>query len=1028
MRVAIGVATFNRGDLVSMSAQSLSRSRLSPDTDVVVVDDASTEFDVEFLKELYPAGTDIQRRENNSGGADYALCDLLNRLVTTGADALVLLDSDMIVAADFAEKIVELLPLTNGILCLFNTAAHPAFGARGALILKKAVGSAGTVWPRDLAQKMLDAVPPGPRWDWRFCDYLMDSGYEICVVRNSLAQHIGINGGQNTHSPLSGDFGAGFSDVDAQSAYVLIEQIGFGAQSAVRLFRSETQSVFSTLDAIAQRLKAVQGAQEAHYSVLQSLSEAREDHDRVLQSLSEARGNHDRVLKSLSEAREGHDKVLQSLSDQLSAQAFETAQLKSESHLLIEKHARTLYLLRRGIVESLLFRSDGRPVKLIRRLLFRNTCEPRAPFRFLVLKKNGQPRKAFAYWLHSRRSGLPAVGVFDAETANPGSDPWAMTGRRSASSVGRRDVTQAEAGPRGRAAGKGQGRILLVVQGLFHISDSIGFDCVHQYRALRKMAGGESEVRLFAERFDGARYPDVQIEPIERLYAEFETFADAILIYHFCDGWEELEEKLPQFRGRIVVRWHNNTPPWFFGRSSPEWARRCVRGFEQIRWLDRSVQAEFWCNSNYTLRQLEVLGFRGGRSSIVYPASRYLDTSIDEFVAKSPEAIGSDSIEVLFVGRVVEHKGHRSIIVTCAHLQRELGRRVKAVFPGRGGFDGVYAGELKRLADALAVEIDLPGEVDHAALDAMYARANVLLCLTEHEGFGLPVYEAMRLNVPVVGWANTAVAEALEGHPLAVREHDIRQFAGAVSAALDPEIRQYVVQWQRENVAPRYTEAVVAEQLASALKGVDASHRSRLSAGRSERSEIDAAVVAQISEHIRRFVNVEALNASILGEIPIEIPQNFVTVYDLELYEKSRLAGANAGREWASAMIAYMANRSAQKTELQSRRNSGQPWCSLRRLPNGKRAPAGYEVIRDSLFFDEAYYLQANPDVLSSGHDPALHYLLHGGREGRNPSPLFSTREYLDRNPDVRVAQLNPLVHYETKGRSENRQLPLPLQ
>ena len=421
MRVAIGVATFNRGDLVSMSARSLSRSRLPPDTDIVVVDDASTEFDVEFLKELYPAGTDIQRRENNSGGADYALCDLLNRLVTTGADALVLLDSDMIVAADFAEKIVELLPLTNGILCLFNTAAHPAFGARGPLILKKAVGSAGTVWPRDLRQKMLDAVPPGPRWDWRFCDYLIDSGYEICVVRNSLAQHIEINAGQNTSSPCPGDFGAGFSDVDAQSAYVLIEQIGFGAQSAVGLFRSETQTVFSSLDALAQRLKAVEGAQEAHDRVLeslsevreshdrvleslletreghdrvlQSLSEAREGHDRVLQSLSETREGHDRVLQNLSEAREGHDKVLQSLSDQLSAQAFETALLKSESHLLIEQHARTLYLLRRGIVELLLFRSDGRPVKLVRRLLFRNSCEPRAPFQFLVLKKNGQPRK-----------------------------------------------------------------------------------------------------------------------------------------------------------------------------------------------------------------------------------------------------------------------------------------------------------------------------------------------------------------------------------------------------------------------------------------------------------------------------------------------------------------------------------------------------------------------------------------------------------------------------------------------------------
>ena len=56
MRVAIGVATFNRGDLVSMSARSLSRSRLPPDTDIVVVDDASTGFGVEFLKEVFLPG------------------------------------------------------------------------------------------------------------------------------------------------------------------------------------------------------------------------------------------------------------------------------------------------------------------------------------------------------------------------------------------------------------------------------------------------------------------------------------------------------------------------------------------------------------------------------------------------------------------------------------------------------------------------------------------------------------------------------------------------------------------------------------------------------------------------------------------------------------------------------------------------------------------------------------------------------------------------------------------------------------
>lgn len=53
--------------------------------------------------------------------------------------------------------------------------------------------------------------------------------------------------------------------------------------------------------------------------------------------------------------------------------------------------------------------------------------------------------------------------------------------------------------------------------------------------------------------------------------------------------------------------------------------------------------------------------------------------------------------------------------------------------------------------------------------------------------------------------------------------------------------------------------------------------------------------------------------------------------------------------------------------------------------------------------------------------DPALHYLLHGGTEGRDPSPYFSSRWYLEAYPDVKAAGLNPLVHYLRYGRKEGR-------
>lgn len=76
-------------------------------------------------------------------------------------------------------------------------------------------------------------------------------------------------------------------------------------------------------------------------------------------------------------------------------------------------------------------------------------------------------------------------------------------------------------------------------------------------------------------------------------------------------------------------------------------------------------------------------------------------------------------------------------------------------------------------------------------------------------------------------------------------------------------------------------------------------------------------------------------------------------------------------------------------------------------------------VIRDK--FDREYYLRANPDVKRRGMDPVHHYILHGWREGRNPTPDFSTTMYLMLNADVLQKGVNPFYHYILHGRSENR-------
>jgi hypothetical protein len=133
-----------------------------------------------------------------------------------------------------------------------------------------------------------------------------------------------------------------------------------------------------------------------------------------------------------------------------------------------------------------------------------------------------------------------------------------------------------------------------------------------------------------------------------------------------------------------------------------------------------------------------------------------------------------------------------------------------------------------------------------------------------------------------------------------------------------------------------------------------------------------------------------------------------------EAKDEARRVRSQAAAEIAraQAVAACAADRSPDPTRPRSRFF----W-----RPRAKQAAKHLEAIRKSFFFNSAYYLETNPDVRAAGMDAALHYLVHGGREGRDPGPFFSTKAYLAQYPDVAEAGLNALLHYETLGRGQNR-------
>jgi hypothetical protein len=208
--VLIGITTRNRGEIVARAAFSLGQAERIGEARLLVIDDASTEYGIDFLRGLYPPGTEFTRRETPSGSASFAARYLMETFLQREEAVLLCLDSDLVVAPDFLLRACAELPRTEGLLSLFHAHSHPGVEQDG-LLLKKSVGFAGTVWTRALAREVMAVVPASDQLDWDVCRYLERVNRRIYCLPHSAVQHIGLTFGQFS-SFVHADHGLSFRD------------------------------------------------------------------------------------------------------------------------------------------------------------------------------------------------------------------------------------------------------------------------------------------------------------------------------------------------------------------------------------------------------------------------------------------------------------------------------------------------------------------------------------------------------------------------------------------------------------------------------------------------------------------------------------------------------------------------------------------------------------------------------------------------------------------------------------------------
>jgi glycosyltransferase involved in cell wall biosynthesis len=325
-----------------------------------------------------------------------------------------------------------------------------------------------------------------------------------------------------------------------------------------------------------------------------------------------------------------------------------------------------------------------------------------------------------------------------------------------------------------------------------HRGDAIG-DSARRVRGMLREAGHQSD--LFALTIDDDLRGDV------RPFDQPDARKGQITIFHFALP-SPMTEAFASLSGVKILQYHNITPASFFAPYDPQLFRLAALGRQELQSLVGRVDLALG-DSTFNQRELDDLGFA---PTGVMPIAVNTDRIVDAPRRPALEKIlGDGLINILFVGRIAPNKKIEDHIRLAEVYKRYIDSYYRFIFVGR--YDGLpryYA-----MVQALIVQYRMlperfvfTGGVPDEDLAAYYRWADVYVSLSEHEGFCVPLVEAMAADVPVLAYAAGAVPETLGGAGVLFAPKDLELAAEMMGTLVyDRRVRQDVLEKQRRRLA-----------------------------------------------------------------------------------------------------------------------------------------------------------------------------------------------------------------------------------
>ena len=343
-----------------------------------------------------------------------------------------------------------------------------------------------------------------------------------------------------------------------------------------------------------------------------------------------------------------------------------------------------------------------------------------------------------------------------------------------------------------------------------HRGDAIG-DSARRVRALLRGMGHESE--LFALTIDTELRDDV------RPFADPAATRGDATIFHYAlpSPMTAAFASLPSGR---ILQYHNVTPACYFAPYDAGLFRLASVGRKELATLSGRVDLALG-DSEYNRRELESLGFdRTGVFPIAVDTARLTDSAPRPAL---DQLLDDEFVNFLFVGRIAPNKKIEDHIRLAEVYKRNIDSHYRFIFVGRYDVVPRYYSMIRALMleyQMLPERFVFTGQVPDEDLAVYYRRAAVYVSLSDHEGFCVPLVEAMATDVPILAYSTTAVPDTLGGAGLQFTPKDLEVAAEMLGAlAFDDSLRAQVIAGQRRRLVD-FGDARITRELLSVIQSI----------------------------------------------------------------------------------------------------------------------------------------------------------------------------------------------------------------